>query len=76
MIRENRKIERLCSEYYRFGEGVVQMNFALPDTLKQAVKEEARGMDISASAFITDLLIERLKKTNPEIEELNGRERI
>tara|TARA_R110002020_G_scaffold229524_1_gene440271 strand:+ start:1503 stop:1661 length:159 start_codon:yes stop_codon:yes gene_type:complete len=52
------------------------MNFSLPDTLKQAVKEEAWEMDISASAFITDLLIDRLKDTNPAIEELNGRKRV
>ena len=73
MTQEYPKID---SKYYRFGEGVVQMNFALPDTLKQAVKEEARDMGISASAFITDLLIERLKKTNPAIEELHARERV
>ena len=64
------------SAWFRFGEGVVQMNFSLPDTLKQAVKEEAWEMDISASAFITDLLIDRLKDTNPAIEELNGRKRV
>jgi hypothetical protein len=29
-----------------------------------------------ASAFITDLLIERLKETNPAIKELHGRERV
>ena len=73
MTQEYPKID---SKYYRFGEEVVQMNFALPDTLKQAVKEEARDMGISASAFITDLLIERLKKTNPAIEELHARERV
>jgi len=64
------------SAWFRFGEAVVQMNFSLPDTLKQAVKEEAWEMDISASAFITDLLIDRLKETNPAIEELNGRRRV
>ena len=67
---------KIDSKWHRFGEGIVQMNFSLPDTLKQAVKEEARDMGISASAFITDLLIERLKKTNPAIEELHARERV
>ena len=67
---------KIDSEWHRIGEALVQMNFALPDTLKQAVKEEARDMGISASAFITDLLIERLKKTNPAIEELHARERV
>tara|TARA_R110002167_G_C12272955_1_gene614282 strand:+ start:266 stop:424 length:159 start_codon:yes stop_codon:yes gene_type:complete len=52
------------------------MNFSLPNTLKQAVKEEARDMEISVSAFVTDVLIKRLKKTNPEIEELNGRKKV
>ena len=51
------------------------MNFSLPNTLKQAVKEEARDMEISVSAFVTDVLIKRLKN-NPEIEELNGREKV
>jgi hypothetical protein len=75
MIRENQKIDRR-SVYFRFGEGVVQMNFSLPDTLRQAVKEEARDLEISVSAFLTDVLIKRLKKTNPVIEELNGREKV
>ena len=67
---------KIDSKWHRFGEGIVQMNFSLPDTLKQAVKEEARDMGVSASRFITDLLIERLKKTNPAIEELHARERV
>jgi len=67
---------KIDSKWHRFGEGIVQMNFSLPDTLKQAVKGEARDMGISASRFITDLLIERLKKTNPAIEELHARERV
>jgi len=52
------------------------MNFSLPDTLRQAVKEEARDMEISVSAFVTDLLIERLRVTNPAIEELHGRKQV
>ena len=52
------------------------MNFSLPDTLRQAVKEEARDMEISVSAFVTDVLIKRLKKTNPAIKKLNGREKV
>jgi hypothetical protein len=75
MIQENPRIDRR-SVYFRFGEGVVQMNFSLPNTLKQAVKEEARDMEISVSAFVTDVLIKRLKKTNPVIEELNGRKKV
>jgi hypothetical protein len=67
---------KIDSKYYRFGEQTVQMNFAIPDTLKQAVKGEARDRNVSASRFITDLLIERLKKTNPAIKELHGRERV
>jgi hypothetical protein len=49
------------------------MNFAIPDTLKQAVKGEARDRNVSASAFITDLLIEHLKDKNPIVKELDGR---
>jgi len=75
MIQENPRIDRR-SVYFRFGEGVVQMNFSLPDTLRQAVKEEARDMEISVSAFVTDLLIERLRVTNPAIEELHGRKQV
>jgi hypothetical protein len=75
MIQENPRIDRR-SVYFRFGEGVVQMNFSLPDTLRQAVKEEARDMEISVSAFVTDVLIKRLKKTNPAIKKLNGREKV
>ena len=52
------------------------MNFSLPNTLKQAVKEEARDMEISVSAFVTDVLIQRLKKTNPAIKKLNGRKKV
>ena len=75
MIQENPRIDRR-SVYFRFGEGVVQMNFSLPNTLKQAVKEEARDMEISVSAFVTDVLIQRLKKTNPAIKKLNGRKKV
>jgi len=71
MTQEYPKID---SKYYRFGEGVVQMNFSLPDTLKQVVKGEARDMGISASRFITDLLVERLKDKSPIVKELDGRQ--
>lgn len=50
------------------------MNFSLPDTLKQVVKGEARDMGISASRFITDLLVEHLKDKNPIVKELDGRQ--
>ena len=75
MTQENRKT-RFSSGWLRFGEPIEHLAFTLPGTLKDALREEAREMEISASAFITDLLIERLKKTNPKIEELNGREKV
>jgi hypothetical protein len=71
MIRERKT--RFASVWYRFGEPIERMAFTLPGTLREAVKEEAGRMEISASAFITDLLVERLKETDPRIAELNAR---
>ena len=71
MIREGKT--RFASVWYRFGEPIGRMAFTLPVTLREVVKEEARAMEISASAFITDLLIERLKETHPRIAELDAR---
>ena len=64
---------KIDSKYFRFGEGVVQMNFSLPKTLKMAVKEEARDRGVSASAFITDAMLEVLSDKE-SVKELKTRE--
>ena len=63
---------KIDSKWFRFGEGVVQMNFSLPKTLKQVVKVEARDRGVSASALITESLMEILKES-PAVKELDGR---
>ena len=70
MTQEFKKID---STWFRFGEGVVQMNFSLPETLKMAVKEEARDRGVSASAFITNAMLEVLSDKEP-VKELKSRE--
>ena len=60
MIRENKQQTR--QKWYRFGVPVGNITVSLPVSLREVIKEEARRTNVSASALVTDLLMEKYGK--------------
>ena len=60
MIRENKQQTR--QKWYRFGVPVGNITVSLPVSLREVIKEEARRTNVSASALVTDLMMEKYGK--------------